>query len=176
MFRAISVCFSRYFTFSGRARRPEYWWFVLFVVVVSGILALIDSALFGPPGDEKGDQTGPLQGLFQLVTFIPMLAAGWRRMHDTGRTGWLLLLPVMVSVALVFVLIFGVALFGVTHEVAGGAASPEEAGALGISLGMAALGGIALIVVYVLMIWWLTRPTEPQDNRFGPVPPEWGRG
>jgi uncharacterized membrane protein YhaH (DUF805 family) len=78
---AISRGFSNYFTFSGRATRAEYWWWVLFTALVGLI---------------------PLAG---LVTLIPMLAVTSRRLHDIGKSGWVQIMPwAIVAVTLVLAL------------------------------------------------------------------------
>jgi uncharacterized membrane protein YhaH (DUF805 family) len=85
---AISRGFSNYFTFSGRATRAENWWFVLFTVTGRLVLGVI-GGFAGLPG--------VLDGVFWIVTLIPSLAVGVRRLHDINRTGWWLLLwPVPV--------------------------------------------------------------------------------
>ncbi|MCH8155217.1 MAG: DUF805 domain-containing protein [Proteobacteria bacterium] len=91
---AVTVCIQDYYTFSGRARRPEYWWFFLFVVVGTLLLSAVDAVIFGE------DMLLGLNGLFGLLTFLPQLAVSWRRMHDTGRPGWFNLLPVVPIVPL----------------------------------------------------------------------------
>lgn len=72
-FEAIQVCFSRYATFSGRASRPEYWWWVLFVVLGSVGTAIVNDKL---------------SLLFSLGTLLPFLAVAARRLHDIGKSGW----------------------------------------------------------------------------------------
>jgi uncharacterized membrane protein YhaH (DUF805 family) len=74
---SIQVCFKKYADFDGSASRSEFWWFMLFLVVVSFFLR------FG------GNY---LHLIFSLATLIPSLAAGARRLHDTGRSAWFLLL------------------------------------------------------------------------------------
>ena len=94
---AVTACIQDYYTFSGRARRPEYWWFFLFVIAGSVLLAVIDAVIFGE------DMLLGLNGLFGLLTFLPQLAVSWRRMHDTGRPGWFNLLPVVPIVPLLII-------------------------------------------------------------------------
>ena len=76
----------KYAVFSGRARRSEYWMFILFNFIVGIILAFI--------GGFIGDR-GMLLNLYQLVVLIPSIAVGVRRMHDTNHSGWWLLLPIV---------------------------------------------------------------------------------
>lgn len=98
---AIKTVFSKYFTFSGRALRSEFWWWVLFLTVVNLLITAIFigsmdmSALMEDPdnfGPEQMAASSPLLimfALFSLATIIPTLAVGSRRLHDTGKTGWL---------------------------------------------------------------------------------------
>ncbi len=163
---AIRTCFGKYFVFSGRATRPEYWWFALFVILTSVILAIVDSLLFGS-NPETGEGTRILSSVFQLAVVIPMLAAGWRRLHDTGKPGWYLLLPMVLSIATIVTLMTGVVAFSALEQ------SVEDPEAL---RGPAALlGGTGIMVVSilqlilsVLMIWWLTRPSDEGANEYGP--------
>jgi uncharacterized membrane protein YhaH (DUF805 family) len=163
--QSIKTCLSKYVVFSGRARRSEYWWFVLFVFLVSVGLAILDAVLFGTD-PETGQGSNLLTSVFQLAIMIPMLAAGWRRLHDTGRPGWYLLLPLAFSLATMIMLLTGVAVFSVVES---GSENPEAL------RGPAALiGGTGLIAMYaiqlglsVLMIWWLSRPSQEGTNAYG---------
>ena len=85
--QAIKSGFSHYVTFSGRASRSEYWFWVLFAALGGLVTAMLDAAIFGyNPG------VSPLNGIFGLVIFLPGLAVAARRLHDTDRTAWWLLL------------------------------------------------------------------------------------
>lgn len=89
---SIKTCFSKYADFNGRAGRPEFWWFFLFLVLGNFVTGLL------------GDMLGLL---FGLATLLPSLAAGARRLHDTGRSGWwqlLALIPVLGWIALIYLL------------------------------------------------------------------------
>ncbi len=166
---AVRTCFSKYLTFSGRARRPEYWWFFLFIVLGSVIATFIDGAIFGIETTQE-PATQIASPVFSLATFLPLLAVGWRRLHDSGRPGWYLLIPLTVSVAMILALMLGV--FGVAHlEATSVDQEAVRAGASG--LGMASLGvaGIVQLVLAGLILWWLTRPTQAGPNRYGDEPP-----
>jgi len=82
MGNAISACFSKYATFSGRATRSEFWYFYLFYILVIVAVTLIDPST-----------SGLLGNLVFLGFIIPMTAAGCRRMHDVGKSGWFQLVP-----------------------------------------------------------------------------------
>lgn len=81
--QAIKTCFSKYATFSGRARRSEYWWFVLLNVIV-GMIPVLNF-------------------IWGLVVLIPALAVCVRRLHDTGRSGWWLLLALVPVLNLILI-------------------------------------------------------------------------
>ncbi|HEY5982324.1 MAG TPA: DUF805 domain-containing protein [Anaerolineales bacterium] len=82
----------KYAVFSGRARRMEYWMFVLFNFIIALVLGLIDGAL-GISRDSSNQSI--LVGLYQLAILLPTIAVGVRRMHDTDHSGWWLLLPIV---------------------------------------------------------------------------------
>ncbi|HBS50964.1 MAG TPA: DUF805 domain-containing protein [Rhodobacteraceae bacterium] len=155
-----------YVTFSGRARRSEYWWFALFVFLGVLVFSLLDAMIFGvdPVTDEA---PVILSALFQLATLLPFLAVGWRRMHDAGYPGWYLLLPMALSLLSVFLIltgVFTVAMFEGTVEDPGALTGPAA------SLGQVWMLVISVlqIVLFFLIIWWLTRPSEPGPNAYGP--------
>jgi uncharacterized membrane protein YhaH (DUF805 family) len=80
-----SVVVENYFNFQGRARRSQYWWYYLAYTVAYLVLWLIDLSLFG-------SGKAVLSGLFALALLLPTLGVGVRRLHDTDRSGWWILL------------------------------------------------------------------------------------
>ncbi|TLM80636.1 MAG: DUF805 domain-containing protein [Actinobacteria bacterium] len=80
----------KYAVFTGRARRTEYWMFVLFNLLVSLSLGFAD-VLLGL-ADDSGN--GALRGVYSLAVLIPGLAVGVRRMHDSNHSGWWIIVPV----------------------------------------------------------------------------------
>ena len=156
---AIRTCFRKYVTFSGRASRPEYWWFALFVFLGGVAAAALDAGLFGT----RGDETGPLNLVFSLGTLLPLLAAGWRRMHDTGRSGLFLFYPLLVMIGI-----------GSFASMTGATAQLNDPSAL--FSGLVGLILAVALVVFILspfiVIWWLTRPSQPGTNDYGPHPLE----
>lgn len=107
---AVKSVFRNYATFSGRAARSEYWWFILFSFIVSAILGVIDGPRMG--GMHGG---GTLQMIWSLAVLIPTLAVGVRRLHDTDRSGWWLLL-MFIPVVGIIVLIWWFATPGTRGE------------------------------------------------------------
>ena len=84
--QAISNGFSNYVTFSGRAARPEYWYWSLFVLVGSVCTLVADGLIIGDM------ESTPINLIFSLATLLPGLAVSVRRLHDVNRSGWWLLL------------------------------------------------------------------------------------
>jgi uncharacterized membrane protein YhaH (DUF805 family) len=93
----------KYAVFSGRARRKEYWMFFLFNLIITLVLALIDS-LTGTFSSQAG--LGLLSGLYSLAVLIPSIAVTVRRLHDTGRSGWWILLGLIPVIGGIILLIF----------------------------------------------------------------------
>jgi uncharacterized membrane protein YhaH (DUF805 family) len=86
----------QYADFNGRARRKEYWMFFLFNIIVSFILGAIDTTI---------GTYGALSGLYALAVFIPSLAVGVRRLHDSGKSGWMLLVAFIPVIGFIWLLI-----------------------------------------------------------------------
>ena len=92
----------KYSVFSGRSSRKEYWYFVLFNVLISIVLMVAD-VMIGTFDSETG--FGLLNGIYTLAILIPSLAVSVRRLHDTDRSGWLcllLLIPLVGAIILIF--------------------------------------------------------------------------
>ena len=95
----------KYATFSGRARRAEYWYFFLFFILIFIGLSIIDG-ITGSFDTEAG--VGLLGGLFFLVVFLPSLAVSVRRLHDTNRSGWWLLIGIIPLIGAIVLIVFAV--------------------------------------------------------------------
>ena len=139
---AVKACLRKYATFSGRASRPEYWWFVLFLFLSTLVAVVIDSVIFGT----SPDAAAPLSTVIGLATLIPALAVAFRRLHDIGRPGWYIFIPSITG------LLFVAALFG-----------------SGFTIGVTAILLFACLQVglSLLLLWWLTRPSDAAANRYG---------
>lgn len=95
----------KYTVFTGRARRKEYWYFILFNILISLVLGAIDGAT-GTFSPETG--LGLLGGIYALAVLIPGIAVSIRRLHDTGRSGWwllVLLIPIIGTIILLVLMI-----------------------------------------------------------------------
>jgi len=91
----------KYAVFSGRARRKEYWMFVLFNVIFAIIASILDSVLFGT----AIEGLGPLYLIYGLAVLIPSWAVSVRRLHDVGKSGWFLFILLVPIVGAIWILI-----------------------------------------------------------------------
>ena len=92
----IKNCFSKYVTFSGRASRSEFWYFMLFCLLVNTILSLFDGFVLGMSSIQLASL------MFVLVIFLPSIRATTRRLHDGNHRGWwqlIWLAPIPVFIA-----------------------------------------------------------------------------
>lgn len=83
----------KYAVFEGRARREEFWMFTLVNLIVSIVLQLIHPLL---------------GGLYSLAVLVPSLGVGARRLHDTNRSGWLLLIGLIPLIGIIVLIVFWV--------------------------------------------------------------------
>lgn len=162
---AVKTCLKKYADFTGRARRSEYWFFYLFyiLVVVVASFVFVILGLLGMP-----KIIGTFGNLVVTLGFIlPQYAVMFRRLHDTGRSGWwiggYLLFGLVVAAQVVFVALDYVQYggMGMMCEFV-----TENVGAfVGLLLtgGIAVVWNIALIVLCVL-------DSKPEANKYGPSP------
>ncbi|MBW5481463.1 DUF805 domain-containing protein [Streptomyces bambusae] len=86
-----------YAVFSGRARRQEYWLFTLFNIIITAVLGTLDAVL---------GTSGLLTGLYVLAILVPALAVSVRRLHDTDRSAWWLLIGLIPLVGAIVLIVF----------------------------------------------------------------------
>jgi uncharacterized membrane protein YhaH (DUF805 family) len=144
----------KYADFSGRASRPEYWWFVLALIVVYVVVSIVESIL----GINRmvGGVYGPLMILLWIGTIVPQISVGVRRLHDTNRSGWWLLLPLIP--------------YGLAFILGGSAMMSGSMTGLGVAGLFLMIGAVCAIVLLIFMILAGT----PGDNRYGPPSGETG--
>ena len=96
------MALKRYADFSGRSRRKEYWYFVLFNFLIYIVLFAADMAIIsnGSAG------LGIFSGIYALATLVPSLAVAVRRLHDIGRSGWSILFGLIPLVGAILLLIW----------------------------------------------------------------------
>ena len=97
---AISSGFQNYVNFTGRAARSEFWYWVLFNLIVGIVTGVIDYIAF------PGAAVSPLNSLANLALLLPNLAVAARRLHDTDRSGWFLLLAFIPLIGIIILIVW----------------------------------------------------------------------
>jgi uncharacterized membrane protein YhaH (DUF805 family) len=92
----------QYADFNGRARRKEYWMFVLFNMIFAIVAMILDNVLGIAM---EGIGYGPLYGLYLLAIIIPSIAVGVRRLHDIGKSGWMMLISFIPLIGGIWLLV-----------------------------------------------------------------------
>jgi uncharacterized membrane protein YhaH (DUF805 family) len=142
---AVRSCLRKYVDFNGRARRAEYWWFLLFAIAVGFAASILDRVIAGGATVHRG----PISVITSLALLLPSLGVAVRRLHDIDRTGWWILIFYVVLVVL--------AVAAIAAAFTGNA-----------STALAILLAIGVLSVW-LIVWFATRGTTG-PNRFGPDP------
>lgn len=143
----------KYAIFSGRARRKEYWFFILFSTIASILLTVVDVVI----GTYNAvTEVGILSSLYSLGVLLPTIAVTVRRLHDTDRTGWWVLMPVAVIV------VAGIAAAIIIPSI--------SQGANGASEGVIILFIILLLAIFITMFVFMVLDSTPGTNRYGENP------
>lgn len=128
---------NHYFDFNGRVGRTQFWWYVVVVIVLAILVGIIGSIT-----------TRLLSSLFSLALLLPNLGMGVRRLHDVGKPGIYVLLPLVPAVlAMLFLFLF--------------------------LWPLALLCWLAVFAAAVLLIYWYAQPGMTGDNEYGPPPSAW---
>jgi uncharacterized membrane protein YhaH (DUF805 family) len=152
---AIRACFGKYAVFNGRARRSEYWYFVLFGIIVSMVTNTADAIITGA---SSGAVPAPVSGIASLALLLPQLSVNVRRLHDTNRSGW--------WIGGFYLYLIGAVIAGVAYFVVSGSSSFDDGPAIA---GMVILG-LGAFAYGVLLIVFTVLPGTHGTNRFGPDP------
>ncbi|MBA3772587.1 MAG: DUF805 domain-containing protein [Ramlibacter sp.] len=111
MHKAVKTCLNKYVDFSGRAARPEFWWFFLFQIIVMVITGMVSEIL---------------NGLAALALLLPGLAVGARRLHDIGKSAWLLLVGLIPFIGWLVLLYWCAQPSGASNEYGAVALAPDS--------------------------------------------------
>lgn len=192
---AIKTCFRKYITFSGRASKAEFWYFILFLFLGSLACIILNGLYFGPEVMQKiaiptesnpvVDTTpktllkfngGWLSDIFGIATILPWFAVTWRRLHDSDKAGWRALLPIpffLLTIGLMNIFSELVPL-DISHFPSSITETLTETPMIQTPTNLAMyFGGIPFIFgAIILVIFWLTRPSTPGPNTYGPNPNE----
>lgn len=141
---SVKTCLTqKYIDVNGRASRSEFWWFVLAYLIGAIVVALISFGL--------------LSGIYALALVAPLATVGFRRLQDTGRPGWYMLIWIGMG------LISSLAAPDFPEDPSMIEAMPGT--------GRIILGGVLGLIqlgLTIVFIYWLTRPSQPETNAYGP--------
>jgi uncharacterized membrane protein YhaH (DUF805 family) len=139
--QAVASGFSNYVKFSGRAVRSEYWYWVLFVSMVSVATVLFDVAIVK-------QHHGPLESVWHLVTFLPGLAVAIRRLHDIDRSGWwIALLSIFAAICFAMLLLSALR-----------------------SIVLLIIMAFTVVCIFPVLMYWFCQPGTPGPNIYGADP------
>ncbi|MBQ2187578.1 MAG: DUF805 domain-containing protein [Bacteroidales bacterium] len=139
---AIKSAFSNYFKFSGRARRSEYWYFYLFNFIVAIVLSIFTIT---------NKDLKILSDIWSLIILFPSLALTVRRLHDIGKSGWYVLLFMLVIILCGFLMFM--------------------AGDNDLMV-VAAIEILLMLASIIVFIVWMCKDSQPGENKWGPNPKE----
>lgn len=94
LWEAVGLYFTHYADFSGRSTRAEYWWIVLFNMIINAVAAFLPDGLSW------------IMGLYSLATLVPGIAVAVRRLHDIGKSGWYYLFGLIPLVGWIFLIVW----------------------------------------------------------------------
>lgn len=157
MVDAVRSVLTQYLGFRGRARRSEFWFWVLATILIGFLIGIIERVL----GLGSGS-SGPLSSLFKLAIFLPGLAVSFRRLHDTGRSGWwvggfyLGMIGLFLALALMA--------FGTMVAPAGDTTTSSLFGIFSIIL------GVGIIIYFIAMLVFFCTDSDIGPNKYGPNP------
>ena len=169
---AIQICLTKFSTFSGRGSRAEYWQFVLatsIVLAIAGAYSVTVSV-----GEEPlNPWPSFIPFVCWIVLFIPLMAAAWRRMHDVGRAGWeFLLSQLFAMVVLLFPALLAYFLGEFLHTQRSVLLLAKGRVMVDQNVWVTWVYAAAIVYFYFVPFWWLTRPSQPGPNKYGPNPIE----
>ncbi|MFZ9385781.1 MAG: DUF805 domain-containing protein [Candidatus Limnocylindrus sp.] len=142
---AVKSVYSKYATFSGRASRAEYWYFFLFTIIAGAALSAIESTL---------------ATAFSIANVVPNLAVAVRRLHDTNRSGKLIVALILVEVVLFLVIVVSF-VAGISGAI-GGNENVATGGGIGVLVGV-----VLFVVLAIYWIYLMAKRGDAGPNRFG---------
>ena len=179
----------KYVDFQGRARRSEFWLWVLFRIVLGMVTgAFVGTAVFSSLGPLISNphmdpdvfmqhymaSVGPIFPLIQLINLgllLPSIAVGVRRLHDIGRSGWWWCLPIAAAIVsiILFVILGGAQIFSVAGHTDSMSDAEGAKFAFGI-MGTLLLCMLLVLVAEIVMLVFYVTEGKRGPNRFGPDP------
>lgn len=156
MVDAVKSVLTQYVGFGGRARRSEYWYWVLATILAGIVIGVIELIL--GLGTEA---SGPLSTALNLALFLPGLAVTFRRLHDTGRSGWWI--GGFYIGIFVFAIVIGI-MFGASLS-----AGADGSAAAGMGV-VAIIFGLGALIYAIALLVFLCSDSHVGPNKYGPNP------
>ena len=174
---AVKTCLKKYFDFKGRARRSEYWWFVLFVAIIGFVWSFLCSFLFGigmgfdsmaandvPPSFSTVIALSCLSMLPALFFIIPQYAALTRRLHDAGHSGWWVVVTLIAAV--IYMIVFFMMMYQLYQTLESGVYTPMSTSLSIISF----IFALVFLVLAIVMLVFSIQDSQVGENKYGPSP------
>ena len=168
--QAVQTCFKKSFVFNGRARRSEYWWWTLFVYIVSMVDFVLDGAL---------SHSNPFLSLFYhtctlvftIYIGIASTAVGMRRLHDIGRSGWWYGAAMIYAVIWILLVIIKIAynVSGMNLDAYGDSSALSLAIVNGI-LDVIIIPCVPYLIYSIVLLVWSCKDSQPGTNKYGENP------
>ncbi len=166
----------KYATFKGRASRGEFWWWIVWLLIIGVALGLIPNVfgIFGAGARSTMQNFADIiEHVFSIASFIPMLALSVRRLHDINKPGWLLAIYCGFEIIGSILAIAGAFLLGAVEAVINGgtpmkyvghAGASEEAALLG--MGLFFIGIVIMLIVEIIYIVFMASKSNPAGARY----------
>ena len=160
--QAVQTCLQKYAVFSGRASRPEFWWFFLFCLLIEiGISTTLDPFLFAIARADNAPMFFPITEMVALLFLLPSLSVTQRRIQDTGRN------PRPWMIALGLVIAFGY--YWTILDLTAAITDYEDSTLFTVLSIFTAPSILTLIILGALLVICMQR-SEPVKNIYGPMP------
>jgi uncharacterized membrane protein YhaH (DUF805 family) len=163
---AIKRFFVKYANFKGRASRSEFWWSAIFIVVVKIIISLIDLIIL--------DTTeSVIDTIWSITIFIPSLSISVRRLHDTNRSGWWLVLPTAIEIVSIVAVVAILLLAGYNGSAQNGTDLAQEitkSATIGLIIAVSSLL-IFYLAGFIIYIVFMTMAQKPEGARYDETAP-----
>ena len=151
---AVRLFFTKYATFTGRATRAEYWWVMLFLFLVSMVLGWLGK--FGTI----------LSLIFSIACIVPQLSLSFRRLHDSGLSGWIAGIYTLIGLAIcVWMFVAGGSTL-IALQLNPSAVTPVEVLSLGSAIAWPSICMVLMAIVWLVL---MCRKSD-SDNQYGPAP------
>ncbi len=173
---AVKTCLRKFFDFTGRARRSEYWWFILFYLIVALVWIFLSSFFMAVGFEFSSVNEGPVKTMVKsstlmlvpiLIFIIPSYAAQTRRLHDSGHSGWWIVASFAVSLVYVISYYFALMKPILDSESAGRGFNENLSPTWMVVVGILSI--ISIVLSIVILVFTI-QDSEPGENKYGPSP------